>query len=199
MRFSDQLSFFLIRNVSGSNFRSDPAFLDLRFTSLSSVSKQTARQYLKSGHNHIQSLSHKFIVYQRSHHSTSQPLATSLSKRWKVKFTLELTKVDQREKCFSRTVSFTTALDERGWLTPHPIRLILWKGSRYPLYWRLSGPQNRSERVRKISYPPGFVFRTVQPITPFISYITFLIILQYFVFWFWGSMKLLRLYFFHVD
>lgn len=182
MRFSGHLSCFFIRKVPGSNFSSEPAFLDLRFTSLSSVPKQTARQYLKSGYDQNQPFSHKFIVYQRSHPSTSEPPATSLSKRWKVKFSLEQTKEDQREKCFSRTFSLTTALDERGWLTPHPNRLILWKGSRYPLYWTLNGPQSWSERLRKISYPPGFVFRTVQPITPFISYIMVPIFLQYFVF-----------------
>jgi len=34
----------------------------------------------------------------------------------------------------------------------------------YPLYRRLGGPQGRSERVRKISSPPGFDPRTVQPV-----------------------------------
>jgi hypothetical protein len=36
--------------------------------------------------------------------------------------------------------------------------------TRYPLYRRLGGPQGRSGRVRKISPPPGFDLRTVQPI-----------------------------------
>jgi len=35
---------------------------------------------------------------------------------------------------------------------------------RYPLYWRLGGPQGRSGRVRKLSTPPGFDPRTVQPV-----------------------------------
>ena len=35
---------------------------------------------------------------------------------------------------------------------------------RYPLYRRLGGPQGRSGRVRKISPPPGFDPRTVQPV-----------------------------------
>ena len=35
--------------------------------------------------------------------------------------------------------------------------------TRYPLYRRLGGPQGRSGRVRKISPPPGFDPRTVQP------------------------------------
>ena len=36
--------------------------------------------------------------------------------------------------------------------------------TRYPLYRRLGGPQGRSGRVRKISSPPGFDPRTVQPV-----------------------------------
>ena len=36
--------------------------------------------------------------------------------------------------------------------------------TRYPLYKRLGGPQGRSGRVRKISPPPGFDPRTVQPV-----------------------------------
>ena len=36
--------------------------------------------------------------------------------------------------------------------------------TRYPLYRRLGWPQGRSGRVRKISPPPGFDRRTVQPV-----------------------------------
>jgi len=36
--------------------------------------------------------------------------------------------------------------------------------TRYPLYWRLNGPQSRSGRVRKISATPGFDPRTLQPV-----------------------------------
>ena len=35
---------------------------------------------------------------------------------------------------------------------------------RYPLYRRLGGPQGRSGQVRKISPPPGFDLRNVQPV-----------------------------------
>jgi hypothetical protein len=35
---------------------------------------------------------------------------------------------------------------------------------RYPLYRRLGGPQGRSGQLRKISPPPGFDPRTVQPV-----------------------------------
>jgi hypothetical protein len=36
--------------------------------------------------------------------------------------------------------------------------------TRYPLYRRVGGPQGRSGRVRKISPPPAFDPRTVQPV-----------------------------------
>ena len=36
--------------------------------------------------------------------------------------------------------------------------------TRYPLCWKLDGPQGPSGRVRKISFPPGFDLRTVQPV-----------------------------------
>jgi hypothetical protein len=36
--------------------------------------------------------------------------------------------------------------------------------TRYPLYRRLGGPQDRSGQLRKISPPPGFELRTVQPV-----------------------------------
>jgi hypothetical protein len=36
--------------------------------------------------------------------------------------------------------------------------------TRYPLYRRLGVPQERSGRVRKISPPPGFDPRTIQPV-----------------------------------
>ena len=65
--------------------------------------------------------------------------------------------------CIS-TLSLASALDEGGWLTPRPGRINPWKESRYPLYKRLDKPQGRSGRVRKISPPPGFDLRTVQPI-----------------------------------
>ena len=34
----------------------------------------------------------------------------------------------------------------------------------YPLYRRLGGPQGRAGQLRKISPPPGFDTRTVQPV-----------------------------------
>ena len=45
--------------------------------------------------------------------------------------------------------------------------------TRYPSYRRLDGPQGRSEQVRKISPPPGFDPRTVQPVVSrYTDYVT---------------------------
>jgi hypothetical protein len=46
--------------------------------------------------------------------------------------------------------------------TPRP--LFTPGKTKYPLYRRLGGPQGRSGQVRKISPPPGFEPRTVQPV-----------------------------------
>jgi hypothetical protein len=54
-----------------------------------------------------------------------------------------------------------------GWVanaTPRPLYPSPRKETRYPLYRRLGGSQGRSGRVRKISPPPGFDPRTVQPV-----------------------------------
>jgi len=51
-----------------------------------------------------------------------------------------------------------------------PAALPPWK-IRYPLYRGLSGPQGRSERVRKISPPPRFDPRTVQPVASLCMYV----------------------------
>ena len=69
----------------------------------------------------------------------------------------------ERGKMYSSTLSSTSALDGGVWSTPLPGRLPLGK-TRYPLYRRLGGPQSRSRQVRKISSPPGFDPRTVQPV-----------------------------------
>ena len=53
----------------------------------------------------------------------------------------------------------------RGWgvsVTPRP--LFTPGKPRYPLYRRLRGPQGRSGQVRKISLPPEFDPRTIQPV-----------------------------------
>ena len=45
-----------------------------------------------------------------------------------------------------------------------PGRSLLPGKTRYPLYRRLGGPQGQYGQVRKISPPPGFDPRTVQPV-----------------------------------
>jgi hypothetical protein len=67
------------------------------------------------------------------------------------------------EQRYSSTLSLTSAVDEGGWLTPRPGRFTSGKENRYPLHRRLGGPQGQSGRVRKISPPPEFDPRTVQP------------------------------------
>jgi hypothetical protein len=46
---------------------------------------------------------------------------------------------------------------------PRPGRFTPWKDP-VPLYRRVGGPQSLSGQVRKISPPPGFDPRTVQPV-----------------------------------
>jgi len=50
------------------------------------------------------------------------------------------------------------------WSASRPGRSLPPGKTRYPLYRRLGGPQGRSGQVRKISPPPGFDPRTVQPV-----------------------------------
>ena len=57
----------------------------------------------------------------------------------------------------------TSALDGVRGQRHAPAALPLGK-TRYPLYSRPGGPQSRSGRDRKISPPPGFDPRTVQPV-----------------------------------
>ena len=64
---------------------------------------------------------------------------------------------------YSSTISSTSALDGVGGQRHAPAALHLGK-TRYSLYGRLGGPHGRSGRVRKISLPPGFDPRTVQPV-----------------------------------
>ena len=64
---------------------------------------------------------------------------------------------------YSSTHSLTSALDEVGGQRHAPAALPPGK-TRYPMYRRLGGTQGRSGRVRKISPPPAFDPRTVQPV-----------------------------------
>jgi hypothetical protein len=52
-----------------------------------------------------------------------------------------------------------------GWVNnATPGSFTAGKETRYPFYRKLGGPQGRSRQVRKVSPPPGFNPRTVQPI-----------------------------------
>jgi len=63
---------------------------------------------------------------------------------------------------YNSALSLTSALD--GDCQRHTPAALPPGKTRFPLHWRLGGPQDRSGRVRKISPPPGFDPRTVQPV-----------------------------------
>jgi hypothetical protein len=64
-----------------------------------------------------------------------------------------------------RLYSFlTTALEGSEGAASRPGRFLPTGKTRYPLYRRLGGPESRSGQVWKISPPPGFDTRTVQPV-----------------------------------
>jgi len=58
----------------------------------------------------------------------------------------------------------TTALEGGEGSASRPGRSLPPGKTRYPLYRRLGGPQGRSRQVPKISPPPRFDLRTVQPV-----------------------------------
>ena len=62
------------------------------------------------------------------------------------------------------TLSSTSALYGGGWSTSRLGRFSPGKETRYLMYRRPGGPQDRSGRVRKISSLPGFDSRTVQSV-----------------------------------
>jgi hypothetical protein len=83
----------------------------------------------------------------------------------KVKFTLaQATKARVGGGLEANLYSFfNLGAREGGWSTPRPGRLTPRKDP-VPINRRLGGPQGRSGWVRKISPPPGFDPRTVQPV-----------------------------------
>ena len=67
------------------------------------------------------------------------------------------------EQMYGSTPPSTSTLDGVG--GQRHAQAVLPPGKkRYPLYRRLGRPQGRSGRVRKISPPPGFDPRTLQPV-----------------------------------
>ena len=77
----------------------------------------------------------------------------------KVKFTLDQSTKAQRWSI----LSLTSALDKVGGQS-HALAALHPGKTRYSFYRRLGGPQGRSRRVRKISPPPEFYPRTIQPV-----------------------------------
>ena len=61
------------------------------------------------------------------------------------------------------TLYLTSVLDGVGGQRHAPAALPPEK-TLYPLYGRLDGPQSRSVQVRKVSDPPRFDLRNVQPV-----------------------------------
>ena len=64
---------------------------------------------------------------------------------------------------YSSTLPLTSAIDGVGGQR-HALAALHPRKTLYPLYRTLGGPQGRSGRARKISPPPGFDPRTVQPV-----------------------------------
>ena len=83
----------------------------------------------------------------------------------KIKVTLEKATKAQRV-CRGVALIYIFKLGATCWwvvnATPRPLYAL--RNIRYPLYRRLGGAQGRSGLVRKISPPPGFDPRTVQPV-----------------------------------
>ena len=70
----------------------------------------------------------------------------------------------QGEQRYSSTLFLTPALEGREGSASCPGHILPPGKTRYPLHKRLGGPQGRSGQVWKISPPPGFDPRTVQPV-----------------------------------
>jgi hypothetical protein len=68
------------------------------------------------------------------------------------------------EQTYSSTISLTSTPFGSWWSALSPGRFNRRKETLYPFRRRMGGPQNRSGRVRRMSPPPGFDPRTVQPI-----------------------------------
>jgi hypothetical protein len=64
----------------------------------------------------------------------------------------------------SSTLSLTSALDGRGWLTLRPGRVIPGKETRYPLYRRLRGTQGPVWTAAEDLAPTGIRSPAVQPV-----------------------------------
>ena len=70
----------------------------------------------------------------------------------------------QGEQRYSSTLFQASALEGGEGSASRPGSTLPPGKTRYPMYRQLGGPQGRSGHVRKISPPPGFNPRTVQPV-----------------------------------
>ena len=57
----------------------------------------------------------------------------------------------------------TAELEGGEWSAARPGRTLPPGKARYPFYWRLCGPQGRSERAENL-VPTGIRSRTIQPV-----------------------------------
>jgi hypothetical protein len=65
---------------------------------------------------------------------------------------------------YSSTLFLISALEGNEGSASRPRRNLPTGKTQYPFYSRLGGPQGRCGQVRKMSPPPGFDPRTVQPV-----------------------------------
>jgi hypothetical protein len=77
---------------------------------------------------------------------------------------LQATKTLREIKVIPLLCFKSSTLEESEGSASRPGHFLPPGKTRYPLYRRLGGPQGRSGQVRKISPPPGFDLRTVQPV-----------------------------------
>jgi len=96
--------------------------------------------------------------------SNTNPVNLAERVKRKAKIALKEATKDQKESRDINTLFLTSALDGGRWLTPRPVSFTPSRRTRYPLYRRPGGTQDRSRRVLKISPPPGFDPRIVQPV-----------------------------------
>ena len=74
---------------------------------------------------------------------------------------------------YSSTLFWTSTLEGGEWSASRHGSFLPPGKTRYPLYRRLGGTQGRSGQVRKISPPPGFDPRIVQPVSSrYTDYVT---------------------------
>jgi hypothetical protein len=77
---------------------------------------------------------------------------------------LQTTKALRESRVIALICFYISALERGEGSASRPDRFLPPRKTRYALYRRLIGPQDRSGQVRKISPPPRFDPRTVQPV-----------------------------------